>query len=49
MFVGDSDADVISAKAACVQSVGVNWYSKRNFKSIPDIISENPSDLINMI
>lgn len=49
VFVGDSDADVISAKAACVQSVGVNWYSKRNFKSIPDIISENPSDLINMI
>lgn len=31
----------------CGQSVGVNWYRKRHFKSIPDIISESPSDLIN--
>ena len=31
----------------CGQSVGVHWYRKRHFKSIPDIISESPSDLIN--
>lgn len=45
VFIGDSDADILAAKGACVQSIGVNWYSKRNFITIPDFISDHPSDL----
>ena len=46
LFLGDSDADIISAQHANVQAVGVNWYKTRKFSTNPSVISNDPLDFI---